>query len=97
MAAGFETTGSPLDRSRPARRDVRVMLKHSNKTGMVVESPLYSLSILSQSSNRKFCFMLPFLQHRGLYDVHTSEEKMRTPPIANTCQIVAADKQFGLI
>lgn len=33
--------------------------------------------------------MLPFLQHRGLYDVQTSEEKIHTPPIANTCQNVA--------
>lgn len=41
--------------------------------------------------------MLPFLQHRGLYDVQTSEEKMRTPPIANTCHVVAAEMQVWLV
>lgn len=47
--------------------------------------------------SKQFCFMLPFLQHRGLYDVQTSEKKIRTPPVAHTCQIVAAEKQFWLM
>lgn len=93
-------TRNPLDRSRHSHRDVCMMHKHSKKKKkgwMVRETPAFLQSEHFIQVSKQFCFMLPFLQHRGLYDVQTSEKKIRTPPVAHTCQIVAAEKQFWLM